>query len=102
MDNGNFYEDEDYEATVRAHFSKWDLDFGRVKVHRGFSNDPKLLRELEGEVFHVVYVDGDHTHQGVLHDFVTFGPRWCWVAGSLPTMPARTSRAPRSGKATRP
>jgi hypothetical protein len=75
VDNGNFYEDEDYEATVRAHFSKWDLDFGRVKVHRGFSNDPKLLRELEGEVFHVVYVDGDHTHQGALHDFVTFGPK---------------------------
>jgi hypothetical protein len=22
-----------------------------------------------------VYVDGDHTYQGALHDFVTFGPK---------------------------
>lgn len=75
IDNGNFYEEADYEAIVRALFARYDLSFDRVRLHRGFSTDPKLLAGLADETFHVIYVDGDHTRAGAEHDFRTFGPK---------------------------
>jgi hypothetical protein len=75
VNNGNFYEDADYEGAVRGLFAHWKIDFGRVAMHRGFSTDEKLLHALRGEIFHIVYVDGDHTFAGARHDFLTFGPK---------------------------
>jgi hypothetical protein len=75
VDNANFYADEDYPSIIRAHFSYHSLNFDQVKVYRGFSNDPKILSELKGERFHIIYVDGDHTYDGALHDFKTFAAK---------------------------
>lgn len=75
LDNGNFYAEEDYEGSIRALFRRYDLDFGRVRLHRGFSTDPQLLAGLADARFHLVYVDGDHTFEGARHDFRTFGPK---------------------------
>src|SRR5208337_4300561 len=49
--------------------------FDRVRLLRGFSTDPAILRSLQNESFHVIYVDGDHTFAGVRHDFLTFGAK---------------------------
>jgi hypothetical protein len=73
--NGNFYADEDYEGIVRRLFVRFGLDFDGVRLHRGFSTDPAILRGLAAETFQVIYVDGDHTYEGALHDFRTFGPK---------------------------
>lgn len=75
VDNGNFYDEADYEAIVRALFARYELSFDTVRLFRGFSTDPKLLADLAGEMFHVIYVDGDHTRAGSEHDFRTFGPK---------------------------
>ncbi len=75
IDNANFYADEDYAAIIRAHFSQHGLDFNAVKVHRGFSTDPVLLQTLANETFHLIYVDGDHSYAGALHDFKTFAAK---------------------------
>jgi predicted O-methyltransferase YrrM len=75
IDNGNFYAEEDYETIIRSLFAHFGLDFARVVLHRGFSTDPAVLSELAAESFHVVYVDGDHTYRGALHDFSVFGPK---------------------------
>lgn len=75
IDNANYYADEDYAAIVRAHFTHHGLDFDQVRLHRGFSTDPLLLQRLAAETFHVVYVDGDHSYEGALHDFKTFAAK---------------------------
>jgi hypothetical protein len=92
VDNANFYADDDYAAIVRAHFSHHGLDFDQVRLHRGLSTDPAILRSLAGERFHIVYIDGDHSYAGALHDFKTFAakvPLGGWLvaddaAGDLP------------------
>lgn len=75
INNANFYADEDYAAIIRAHFSHHGLDFNTVKVHRGFSTDPTILQRLQHETFHIIYVDGDHSYEGALHDFKTFAAK---------------------------
>jgi methyltransferase family protein len=75
IDNANFYADEDYGAIIRAHFAHHLLDFGQVTLYRGFSTDPVVLKDLERETFHIVYVDGDHSYEGALHDFKTFASK---------------------------
>ena len=75
IDNGDFYAAEDYEGIVRAHFTHHGLDFGQVRLHRGYSTNQSLLTQLRDETYHLVYVDGDHTLAGARHDFTTFGPK---------------------------
>ena len=73
--NSDFYDEADYEAIVRRLFAHFGLDFDRVELHRGYSTSPAILGRLTNATFHLVYVDGDHTHEGALHDFNTFGPK---------------------------
>ncbi len=75
IDNANFYANEDYPAILRAHFAHHGLNFDTVRVHRGFSNAPEILRDLNKAEFHVVYVDGDHSYDGALADFKTFSAK---------------------------
>ncbi len=75
IDNANFYAEEDYPAIIAAHFAHHGLDFNQVKQYRGFSTDPLLLQRLAHETFHIVYVDGDHSYEGALHDFKTFAAK---------------------------
>lgn len=73
--SGNFYPAGDYAAIIRAHFRRHGLDFDRVTVHRGFSTDPALKAGLADARFEIIYVDGDHTYGGALHDFRHYGPK---------------------------
>ncbi len=73
--SGNIYADEDYEKIVRDHYAYHGLDFNDVRLHRGYSTDAGILSAVTNEKYHIVYVDGDHTYDGALHDFKTFGPK---------------------------
>ena len=73
--SGNFYPPEDYEGIIRNLFQAFSLDFNTVTLHRGFSTDPALLEKLAGETYEIIYVDGDHTYEGAMHDFTRFGPK---------------------------
>ncbi|MCX6953944.1 MAG: class I SAM-dependent methyltransferase [Verrucomicrobia bacterium] len=75
IQNGDFYDNDEYEAIVRGLFTHFGLDFNRVALHRGYSTAPDILAGLANETFHIIYVDGDHTYDGALHDFKTFGPK---------------------------
>jgi hypothetical protein len=73
--NGNFYAEEDYPTIIKQLFRRFNVDFDAVKVHHGYSTDGHILKSLSNTNFHVIYVDGDHTFKGALHDFTMFGPR---------------------------
>jgi hypothetical protein len=72
--NGNFYEDGDYFASIDALFRRFDVDFSKVNLHRGYSTESQIIADLASRQFQLIYVDGDHSYKGALHDFKTFGP----------------------------
>jgi predicted O-methyltransferase YrrM len=72
---GNFYPEHDYAGIIARLFRHFDLDPAVVTFHRGYSTDAALLRRLEQASYQIVYVDGDHSYAGALHDFTTFGPK---------------------------
>jgi hypothetical protein len=75
LQNGNFYPDDDYAKLIRQLFEHFDLKFDNLDLHHGYSTEQHILNRVADSVFHVVYVDGDHTFDGALHDFTTFGAK---------------------------
>jgi len=73
--SGDFYPDDDYEETVRRLFAHYQLDFGRVRWIRGYSQDPGVLAAVRSDRFHVVYIDGGHTFEVASADLANFGPK---------------------------
>jgi hypothetical protein len=73
--NGNFYAEEDYATIIRRLFERFNVDFGKVELFHGYSTDEHILKNIFEGTFHVIYVDGDHTFEGALHDFKTFSAK---------------------------
>lgn len=73
--NGNFYEQADYLNIITQLFERFNVNIGSVRLYHGLSTDQLILEKVGSATFHIVYVDGDHTFQGALHDFKTFGPK---------------------------
>jgi hypothetical protein len=71
--NGNFYPADDYFGIIKRLFERFDVDFDAVKIYQGYSTDQRILDLIADATFHIVYVDGDHTQKGALHDFKIFG-----------------------------
>jgi Methyltransferase domain len=73
--SGDFYPDDDYEAIVRKLFAHFGLDFSDVRLVRGYSNDPAVLAQLQGDRFQIIYIDGDHTFEGAAGDVRQFAQK---------------------------
>jgi Methyltransferase domain len=73
--NGDFYPVDDYAGAISKLFKEFGLDVSLVNLHPGYSTDRNLLRCISDATFHIIYVDGDHTFEGALHDFTVFGPK---------------------------
>jgi Methyltransferase domain len=72
--NGNNYLIEDYEGIVRLMFERLGLSYDEIKMLKGYSNDPAILSEISKEKFNLIYIDGDHSYDGVLQDIKNFTP----------------------------
>jgi len=72
---GGFYPKEDYIKIIKNTFSKFDLPFEEVVFHKSLSSNENLLINLKNEKYEIVYIDGDHSHEGALQDFKNFGPK---------------------------
>lgn len=75
MENENFYPNDDYESAIRQLFEHFDLNHSLLVLHRGMSTDQPIVEKLANEKFQILYVDGDHTYEGALHDFTVYGPK---------------------------
>jgi hypothetical protein len=73
--NGNFYGEENYREIIRLLFARFELPFDKITVFQGFSTEEGVLKQAENMEFEVVYVDGDHTFEGAMHDLRHFGPK---------------------------
>ncbi len=73
--NGNFYGEENYREIIKQLFARFELPLEKINVFRGFSTDEEILRQTQHMKFEVVYVDGDHTFEGAMHDLRHFGPK---------------------------
>jgi hypothetical protein len=73
--NGDFYPEDDYATAIAGLFAAFALDLTQVRLLRGFSTDNDLKEKLAQAQFHVVYVDGAHTYDGVRHDLEFYGTR---------------------------
>jgi predicted O-methyltransferase YrrM len=38
------------------------------------SNEPKVIEQVKEKKFDVIYIDGDHSYQAVIHDIQTYSP----------------------------
>ncbi|MGH8001076.1 MAG: class I SAM-dependent methyltransferase, partial [Brasilonema sp.] len=65
---GNFYENEDYLSIVSNLFESFHLDFTKIRMIKGYSNNELVIQQIKDEKFSVVYIDGDHTFEGVTQD----------------------------------
>lgn len=72
--SGNFYSQEDYYAVIKQLFDKFDLDINSINLIKGFSNDGFVLNQVKNDKFHIIYIDGDHTYEGVLQDIKNYSP----------------------------
>jgi len=73
-ESSNFYDDEDYHEIIASHFSHYGLDFKKIITYPGFSTDQKILIDLKGISFDIIYIDGDHTFDTVIKDINNYAP----------------------------
>jgi hypothetical protein len=69
---GNFYLEEDYHAIIENLFKAFALDFSRVQLIEGYSNDLSVLKAVESKKFTIIYIDGDHTFEVVTQDIMNY------------------------------
>ncbi len=70
--NGNIYPASDYIADVRRIFSVFDIDDKHLRLVKGYSNDPFVIKQIQSNRFSLVYVDGDHDFEAVRSDISTY------------------------------
>jgi hypothetical protein len=73
--NADFYEKENYEEIIRSVFEKTGVEFSSIRLLKSLSPDVEILEKTANNHFEIVYVDGDHTFKGALHDFEVFGAK---------------------------
>lgn len=71
---GNLYVEDDYLARVAQIFSTFELPIERCRLIRGLSSDPEVVAPLQEERFDVIYIDGDHSFEGVRSDIRLYAP----------------------------
>ncbi|GAB3267398.1 class I SAM-dependent methyltransferase [Kineosporia babensis] len=56
------------ETVVRENLSLSGVDPNRMRLVKGFSEDPKIQKKVSDRKYGVIVIDGDHTARGVAND----------------------------------
>jgi hypothetical protein len=73
-EEGNVYPDEDYMRIVAEVFARFDLDLGQTRLVRGDSHDAATREQVALRRYQVIYIDGDHSLEGVRADILDYSP----------------------------
>jgi hypothetical protein len=71
---GNLYAPGDYLKACSLIFGEFGLDFNNVHVLRGLSTDAEIYKQVKGQRFSAVYIDGDHSFEVARHDVLEYAP----------------------------
>ena len=71
---GNLHPHDDYLGRTRRIFEAFELDFSRVRVIKGYSQDPAVAAQVAAEGFELLCIDGDHSLEVVRSDIATYAP----------------------------
>ncbi len=71
---GNIHVKENFLENIKFIFSRFGLDFGDVRLIKGYSNQPEVVEQVKDQEFDIVYIDGDHSYEVALSDIVTYSP----------------------------
>jgi hypothetical protein len=66
--SGNFYLKENYLQIIDEVFNHFELDIDTINILKGYSTDLNIYKAVENEKFSLIYIDGDHTFEGVTKD----------------------------------
>jgi hypothetical protein len=72
LKSANFYPQEDYRAIIADFFEAFNLQFSKVRLIEGYSNNAEVIETVKLEKFSVIYIDGDHTFEGVTEDIKNY------------------------------
>jgi hypothetical protein len=71
---GNIHVKEDFVKHIQLIFSRFNLDFGKVNIIKGYSNDAQVIEQVKSREFDLIYIDGDHSYEVALSDIHTYSP----------------------------
>lgn len=74
VEAGNFYDKEDYQSIIEHVFNHFNVQFSNVKLYKGYSTDKSILMQMNGKLFDVIYIDGDHSKSVVEADIRNYSP----------------------------
>lgn len=72
--SGNFYQKDDYRSIVEKLFDEFELPNSNLRLIEGYSNNSQVLDTVKNENFSLIYIDGDHTFDGVIEDIKNYCP----------------------------
>lgn len=75
IDAGNFYPEEDYRVIIQRLFQYFDLNVESIRLIEGYSTDSHVQATVQDETFSLIYIDGDHTYEGVMNDLQSYAPK---------------------------
>jgi hypothetical protein len=63
-----------YEEKIEMVFNRFNLPMDNLTVIQGYSQDPRVLKKLEGKegYFDIVFIDGSHKKEDVIFDIVNY------------------------------
>jgi len=58
--------------TLENNIQKNEIDISKYEIYQGYSTDQKILDQLKSKKISVLFIDGDHTYNGVKFDLLEY------------------------------
>lgn len=72
LKSGNFYLEDNYRAIIADFFEYFNLQSSQVRLIEGYSSSQWVIESVKNEKFVLIYIDRDHTFEGVTEDLKTY------------------------------